>query len=128
MDNEISLRDYMEVRFKDLEHQLDAQSKFNEQHFALNESAIKKAEDSMTLRLEGMNEFRAKIAEERKKYVDRDNLDVIVRERDEKFKGVYSRIDKLETTNAFSAGKMWMVMALFAAIPTILSIIVFIKK
>ena len=60
-NNEVSLRDYMESRFKSVDDKLNSQSKYIEQHFELNELAIKKAEESMLTRLEGMNEFRAQI-------------------------------------------------------------------
>lgn len=59
------LNTLIEEKFKGIEDKLNQQGKFIEQHFALNELAIKKAEDSMTTRLENMNEFRAQLIDER---------------------------------------------------------------
>jgi hypothetical protein len=113
---EVSLRDYMELCMKGLDDKIDAQTRLMTQHFQLNEQAIKKAEDSMTLRLESMNQFRAQLTEERSslatKEWSQDNMKILS-----------GRLDKLENISSFSAGKMWMVMAIFAAIPTILAVI-----
>ncbi len=114
--DDVSLRDYLETCLKSLEDKIENQSEFIAQHFELNEKAIKKAEEAMQIRLEGMNEFRSQINMERMNYLTRDNYSVIHEE-------LCKRVEKLETTNSFSAGKMWMVMAGFAAIPTILALL-----
>ena len=116
-----AIRDYIDTRIKNVEDKLDSQKEFNAMHFDLNENAIRKAEDSMTNRLEGMNEFRDQLREERgllasKEYVQ-SRVESLARD-----------IKKLEMTGSFSSGKMWMVMALFAAIPTIIALIAFVRS
>ncbi len=119
----VSLRDYIDTRIKNVESQIKSLSEFNAQHFYLNEEAIKKSEQAMTVRLEGMNEFREQINKERSDYVTKETLNVIVENRETKFGIVNKRLEKLEITNAFSAGKMWVVMAAFAIVPTIIALI-----
>ncbi len=121
MPDEVSLRDYVDLRIKNVEDKLDGQSKYMAQHFQLNELAIKKAEESMLTRLEGMNQFREQLNLERATYVTKEALIASMAERN-------SRLKTLETANAFSAGKLWMIMAIFAAIPTILAVIALFKK
>ena len=94
---EVSIRDYLDIRIKSLEDKIDSLSAFNAQHFQLSELAIKKAEESMTIRLNSMNKYN-------------------------------DRIQKLEMSGSFSAGKMWMVMATFAAVPTIIALVAFIRS
>lgn len=118
--NDVSLRDYMEAKFRNVEDKLDSQKEFNKLHFDLNEKAIKKAEDSMTTRLESMNEFRNQIKEERGNYATKEHISTLE-------KTIDNRIKPLETANAFTAGKLWVVMTIFAAIPTIIAIIAFIR-
>lgn len=131
-NNEVSLRDYMESRFKSVDDKLNSQSKYIEQHFELNELAIKKADESMLTRLEGMNEFRAQIKEERGSYASREAVDSIKLACSEFVtkdsatttnNAVDKRLKALETASAFSSGKLWMVMAIFGGIPTILALI-----
>ncbi len=91
---EVSLRDYLDTRIKSLEIQLENLSRFETQHFQLNELAFKKTEDSFKLCLDVME----------------------------------VRVKKLEMASAFSSGKMWMVMAFFASIPTILAVIALVTR
>uniref|UniRef100_A0A6M3IXC0 Uncharacterized protein n=1 Tax=viral metagenome TaxID=1070528 RepID=A0A6M3IXC0_9ZZZZ len=114
--NDVSLRDYVDTRISSLEDKIDSLSRFTAQHFLLSEAAVKKAEESMLIRLEGMNEFRAQIREERVTYAAK--VDLLNME-----KLIYNRLKSLEEARAFSAGKMWVVMVGFAAIPTILALI-----
>jgi hypothetical protein len=147
-NNEVSLRDYMEARFKSVDDKLIAQSKYIEQHFELNELAIEKAEESMLQRLESMNEFRAQIKDERGSYASKEMVESIKLECTdyatkelvtnstaavkESLASTSTALDKrikaLENANSFSAGKLWMFMALFAAIPTILALIALFRK
>jgi uncharacterized coiled-coil protein SlyX len=113
---DVPLREYIESRINSLEDKIISQSKYIEQHFELNERAIKKAEEAMLVRLETMNEFRAQINKERTDYVTKEALAVCEKNTD-------ARLKKLEMAGSFSAGRMWVVMAAFAAIPTILAII-----
>ncbi len=120
-ESEITLRDYIDVRIKNVEDKIDAQFHFSAQHFALNELAIKKAEESMLQRLEGMNEFREQIRDERGSLATKESMELILSAHN-------SRLGKLEISNSFSAGKMWAVIALFAIIPTIIAIIAFVRS
>ena len=106
---DISLRDYIDIRIKSVEDKLDAQSRFSAQYFALNEVALKKAEEAMLVRLEGLN------------YVTREQLSKI----DKCFE---DRIRRIEMSGSFSSGKLWMVMAAFAAIPTIIALLAFVRS
>jgi hypothetical protein len=65
------LNNIIEEKFKGVENKLDSNQAYNAQHFQLNELAIKKAEDSMTVRLENMNEFRAQLVDERSTMVSK---------------------------------------------------------
>jgi len=113
---DVTLLEYIDVRIRSLEDKIEALSKYNAQHFDLNEKAIRKAEEAMLIRLETMNEFRAQINQERISYATKDSVNLL-------WDAFDSRLKKLENANAFSAGKLWMVMAGFAAIPTILALI-----
>lgn len=113
--NDVSLRDYVDTRIKSLEDKIDGLSEFSAQHFKFNELAIKKAEDSMLARLATMNGFQVQLREERVNFATKEelmNLD----------KSNNARVKKLEEANVFSAGKMWMVMAIFAAIPIVIAL------
>ncbi len=74
MSTEVSLRDYLESRLRNIEEKIDDQTELVRQHLG----NVEKLE---------------------------------------------SRIRKLEMSSAFSSGKLWMVMAIFAVIPTILALI-----
>lgn len=121
MADEISIRDYIDLRIKNVEDKINSLSIYLTQHFELNEKAIKKAEEDMTVRLEGMNEFRSQINSERSNYVTRELL-----EKDKETTD--TRLKLLEKANAFSAGKMWVVMAGFAIVPTIISLIAIFRE
>ncbi len=117
----VSLRDYLETCLKSIEDKIVAQTRYIEQHFELNEVAIKKAEEAMLTRLDSMNGFRSQINSERSNYVTKETQEV-------RSAIVDTRLKKLEMTGAFSAGKLWMFMALFAAVPTILALIALFKE
>jgi DNA repair exonuclease SbcCD ATPase subunit len=119
--DDVTIKDYVGALIKNLEDKIDAQSKFTAQHFQLNEIAIKKAEDSMTARLEGMNEFREQLKEERGSLATKEHLESMTASFD-------ARLKTIENANSFAAGKNWIIMSLFAAIPTVLALIaLFIK-
>jgi hypothetical protein len=96
--NDVSLREYLEMRLDGVE------------------KAIKKSEESMLTRMAGMNEFREQINKERGDYVTKELFAV-------RNEAVDKRMGKLEQASSFSAGKMWMVMAFFALVPTIIGVI-----
>ncbi len=112
----ISTRDYIDLRIKNVEDKIDSLEKYQTQHFELNELAIKKAEEAMLTRLESMNEFRSQINAERSEYVTKEALEMSVKERN-------VRLESLEKSNAFAAGKWWMIVIIVTAVPTILALI-----
>jgi len=114
--NRISTKEYIDLRINNVETLIKGQMDFNKQHFELNEKAIGKAEASMLVRLESMNQFREQINSERANYITKDNY-IVTQE------SINHRIRKLEEAGAFSSGRMWMVMAGFALVPTIIAII-----
>jgi len=65
---DVSLREYVEMR-------INAESRRLEQRIDASHEAVAKAEDAMTLRLEGMNEFRSQIQSERATYATREQRD-----------------------------------------------------
>lgn len=117
---DVSLKEYVDNQIVSLKESIDGLQALMQQHFDLNDRALTLANEAMLARLEGMNEFRAQIKEERTNLATKEHLCVL----EDKLNG---RIKSLETAKAFSAGKMWMVMAGFAAIPTIIGIIAFIR-
>lgn len=116
MPDEISLQHYIDTKIDAVQSNVNGLRDMIEQHFALNDKALKMANEAMLARLESMNEFRAQIKEERANLATKD--DVITT-----YDKLNNRLCPLEESRAFSAGRMWMVMAIFAAIPTVLAII-----
>ena len=113
---DVSLRDYIDARIGAVQGSVDDLKDYFIQHFDLNDKAVKLANESMLTRLESMNEFRAQIREERVNLATKD--DVV-----STYDKLNARVCPLEESRAFSSGKMWMVMAIFAAIPTALALI-----
>jgi hypothetical protein len=72
---ECPLNSLYDEKFKLIHVKLDDNKAFEAQHFQLNELAIKKAEDSMTVRLDNMNEFRAQLASERGLLATKEQVD-----------------------------------------------------
>ena len=105
MDNlntsEVSLKDYIDIRIKNVEDKIDALSTRNDLLFASSKEVFIKAEESMLVRLESMNQL---------------------------YKDVDKRIMTLEEANAFSLGRLWVVMEGFVIIPTVIAVIAFIRS
>jgi regulator of replication initiation timing len=116
MPDDVSLKEYIDSRINSLQANIGDLRSYIEQHFELNDKALMLANESMLVRLESMNEFREQIKEERANLATKEHLTALQKE-------FNSRIQPLEEAKAFSAGKMWMVMAIFAGIPTILALI-----
>ncbi len=114
--SEISLKEYTDTRLDGIEKQIVSLRDLVEQRFNMKECSDAKSAEAMAARLEHMNQFRTQINEERAGYVGRELMD-------KEIKLLDNRIKSLETTQAFSAGKLWVVMAIFAGIPTILALI-----
>jgi len=62
-DMSVSLREYFDTKFADLEKQLALRD-------TLTEKALAKAEESLNVRLEGMNEFRAELTKQTQTFVN----------------------------------------------------------
>lgn len=106
---EVTLRDYVDLRVKNVEGKIDALRDYMAQHFELNELAIKKAEEAMLVRLERMNQFREQVTTERACFANKESVE--------------SRLDIIERRDAFAAGKLWMIALILTVIPTILALI-----
>ena len=120
MEGNVSLKEYIDSRINGVEKNIKDLRGMIEEHFRMNDKAVKLASDSLSLRLESMNEFREQMREERGGMATKDHLGLLEAKFD-------TRIKPLETAHAFSAGKMWMVMAIFAAVPTVLALIALFK-
>jgi len=94
--SDVSLKEYIDVRTISIEKNISDLRLYIQQHFELNDKALKLAEKSLDSRFQ---------------------------EIDRNCNNINGRVKDLETTRAFSAGKMWMVMAIFAGIPTVLALI-----
>lgn len=127
-DDSISIRDYFDLAIQRVEDQISALKEFEAQHFQLNELAIRKAEESMTNRLEGMNEFRLQLKDERTNLITKDVCEKVRDGQVVESERLETRLKVLERANAFSSGRLWMVMAFFAAIPTILALVALFRK
>ena len=116
MPEDVSLRDYIDTKINGVEEKIGDFKKFVAQHFELDDKAKCLANESILTRLETMNDFRAQINKERSDYVTREMLATHL-------ENVDKRLKALEMAKAFSAGKAYAVVALFAAIPTIIALI-----
>jgi len=96
MPDDVSLKDYIDQRTNSIDQSIKDLRGYLKDHFDMNDRALKLAREEMDLKI---------------KKIESD------------CKNVNDRVVCLETSKAFSAGKMWMVMAIFAGIPTILAII-----
>ena len=62
MSDDVSLKEYFDVKFADLEKQLALRDD-------LTAKALTKAEESLNVRLEGMNEFRSQLTQQARTFV-----------------------------------------------------------
>ncbi len=72
--DEVTLKEYLDERFKSLELQIESQSRLQNQHNILNELAIKTAKENTDARLAQMNEFREQMKDERSLYATRESV------------------------------------------------------
>ncbi len=72
--DEVTLKEYLDERFKSLELQIESQSRLQNQHNILNELAIKTAKENTDTRLAQMNEFREQMKDERSLYATRESV------------------------------------------------------
>lgn len=97
---EVSLQDYIDQRTNAIQDSIKDLRTYITDHFGMNDKALELAREEMSLKINKI---------------------------ENDCNGIHERVVCLETTKAFSAGKMWMVMAIFAAIPTILALIALFK-
>ena len=114
--SDVPLRDYIDTRIGAVQFDIASLKDYMQQHFEMDDRALQLANDAMLARLESMNEFRAQIREERVNLATKEDI-INCHDR------LNARICPLEEAKAFSSGKMWMVMVLFAAVPTVLALI-----
>jgi len=107
--SEITLKEYLESKIENLKNLV--YQRFEQLALALN-----KESESTRIHFENLNEWREQNRDERNLYATKETMDLILT-------AIDSRLKRLETANAFSAGKMWMVMAGFALIPTIIAVV-----
>lgn len=111
-DPTISVREYLELQIK-YERELRAEA------MRASASEVALAKEAIAYRLEGMNELRQQIAEERGMYVPR---------------AIYDTLDKrMQLQEQFAAnihGRIWMLVALSTVITSAIAIAVniFLKK
>lgn len=140
--NDVSLRDYLEALIKGVIARLDAHAELNNQQFNQSQTAIKKSEENLTTRLDHLNEWRNQNKDERADLATKDSVTNLTKyfsgtllsvqkSLDEKLvdmqKSTDARLKLLENANSFASGKAWMIMAIFAGIPTIIAIVALIR-
>lgn len=118
--DEVTLREFMQSQIAGLKEYIVKQHESDEK-------ALQLANRDILHRLEEQNEFRKQLDTERAEYVKREMLRKELEAIDTKIETQAKTIKSLETVKAFTEGKMWMVMAGFAAIPTIIAIMAFFK-
>jgi hypothetical protein len=134
MTEDVSLKEYLELHVKKLESDIAALREYcklstednkeltelsrkdnqelNIQHFDLNQRAINEAKNVMTLRLDGMNEWRAQSKDREERYVTKDVhalLEAKVRELELskallEGKADQKSVDSVRTTSLISLG------------------------
>lgn len=121
-DNDsIDIKRYIDACVEKTDVKIDAVRDIMQQHFILNDRAVKLAEDALGLRLQSMNEFREQIKEERGQLATKEHLLALTKEFD-------ARLRPLETAKFVSSGQVKLLMTLIAAIPTILALIALFTK
>lgn len=118
--DDVPLKDYIDAKIGALKGGMDSLQVLMQQHFDLNDRALKLANEAMLARLESMNEFRAQIKEERSSLATKENLCTLEEKMD-------LRIKPLETLRAVTAGQLKLLTILPSAIATIIAIIAFFK-
>jgi hypothetical protein len=81
--------------------------------------ALDIARDDVNRRLEGMNELRSQINEERGRYLQRDRYEA---ERDSNKESVDTRLKALETNKSNLEGRMWAIGAALSGFVVMLNI------
>ena len=103
---------WADVDIARIEEKLDGLADVVSLRFSENQRAITKAEDSMTARLEGMNEFREQLKDQATKFALRDEVN-------RRFDEVVEDIQNLELSKATLEGKASQSSVLFAYVLSI---------
>jgi hypothetical protein len=90
VNDTLSLRDYVEHIYTELQSEID-------RRYTAQEKAIEITAGTLKERLEGMNEFRSAISDTIANSVNRDAFDVQVRATEARFSGAEIRLERIET-------------------------------
>jgi hypothetical protein len=107
----------------DCKQEIQHLREFMEQHFALNQLAIDKAEMGVDKRLEGMNEFRAQQADVIAKFATNERLNEIIRAIELKADLQDKTLDDLNQWKANIQGRMAVIIILW---PLLIGVVTFI--
>lgn len=77
MNEEINIKHFLDIKFEELEKRLDMRDE-------LNDKALTKAETTLSLRLESMNEFREQLKTQAATFITREEINSLQRVTDEK--------------------------------------------
>lgn len=102
MPEEIPLRQYLEILIKSLDDRM-------QQRFLSMETAISKSEAILSHRLEGMNEFRKQVLEDRDLYATREALEQHIEWDIKVEQNLDERVRRIEQLAANMAGRFWVV-------------------
>jgi len=91
-NDSVSLKEYFDNKFDDLEEKINLQ-------FTLNNQALDKAENTTNLRLESMNEFRNAMKDQSNKYMTKDEYEI-------KHQLIEAKIDSLQKLSYMLIGAL----------------------
>ena len=120
MPEEVSLKEYIDSCVKGLQQNILDLKDLVKKQFDLNKDAVKLAQDSLSIRLEHMNEFRNQIQDERAKLATKEELITLYDKLD-------ARLKPLEAQKVISSGQIKLLATLPASIAAILAIVALFK-
>jgi hypothetical protein len=147
-DDAVTLRELMELRFREQQRALELLAEANarevallkenveriavlhaEAHareHALTQTALEKAERAMEHRLEGLNEFRGQLRDQAATFASRDLVDsrlaTLSIRQDEATERIEARLKLLEHNSANLQGRLWSMGAGVALLMTVLTL------
>lgn len=129
----ISLRDYVDSKFEDIKSLIRELERHVDNKFTAKDQIIDRTEKSLNERLLQMNEFRQQITSERLLYVNRDQLEVAVKNLESKIdmllKTFTGDIRPLQAKQTFNSGAMWALGIFVTVVSTAISyVIAYLKK
>lgn len=115
-DTNISLREYFDMRFNNLEKALD-------ERFLAQEKAIMVANEASNKRLEGMNEFRESLKDQATRFATRDELNSLSLLISTKLDGIDKDIKAIQISDAVLSGKASQTQVIIAYVISILGVL-----